>query len=159
EWRPAPHCAAPAEQAIVPAPCVPTVPAPCAPEQLPMPVARPAAPTVMSCPVAPAPCGAPPATPCVPEPFATPAARAMPAPPMPPVAAARVQFEGILQPQVQLDVVLLDLDNGFFARPEGTAWADLAPKCCAAKPLSISPDVASRFWETARALKAAKIWA
>src|SRR5262249_20577707 len=69
------------------------------------------------------------------------------------------QFEGVFQPQVQLDFVLLDVETAFFARPEGTAWADLAPKCCTAKPLSINPEVASRFCESARALKTAKILA
>lgn len=56
EWRPAPHCVASPEYAVA-APCPGAAPAACAAEQLPMPVARPPAPQVLSCPM----------TPCTPE--------------------------------------------------------------------------------------------
>jgi hypothetical protein len=146
EWRPAPHCAAPAEQAIVPAVCAATASAPCAPEQLPMPVARPAASPVLSCPTV--------APPCVSEPIAMPVSRPMPAPPIPPVAAFPVGPGN--QPQVQLDIELLDVEEAFFGRPEGAAWADLAPKSCGGKSLVMSPEAAFRFYTSVRTLNAAK---
>jgi Flp pilus assembly secretin CpaC len=139
--RPAPHCAAPAEQAA-PAPCPVTAAAAWAPEQLPMPVARPAVPPVQSCPAAIAPC--------------EPVVRAAPAAPMPLLAPVPDQVELLLQNQVQLDVVLIDVEDAFFTRPEGTAWADLAPKSCTGRPLVVSPEVAERFCASARQLKAAQ---
>jgi Flp pilus assembly secretin CpaC len=139
--RPAPHCAAPAEQAA-PAPCPVMAAAAWAPEQLPMPAARPATQPVQSCPAAIAPC--------------EPVVRATPAAPMPLLAPVPDQVELLLQNQVQLDVVLIDVEDAFFTRPEGTAWADLAPKSCTGRPLMISPEVAERFCASARQLKAAQ---
>lgn len=98
-----------------------------------------------------------PATRCAPEPVVTPAMRVMTAPPMLPVAPPHV-VPGP-QPQVQLDVALLDVEEAFFGRPEGAAWADLAPKSCAGKALVISPGVADRFCKSARTLKAAQCFA
>jgi len=144
--RPTPHCAAPAEQAA-PAACPVAATAAYTAEQLPMPAAKPA---VMPCPAAP---------PRVPEQPAMPAVRLTPATPLPPVPPVRDRGDGISQTQVQLDTVLLELENGFFTRPEGMAWADLAPASCAGKPLMISPEVAERFCASTRQLRAAKMLA
>jgi Flp pilus assembly secretin CpaC len=148
--RPAPCCAASAEYGIMPATFVVPAPAPGAPEQVPMPAARPAAPPVVSCPMA---------APYAPEQVAMPAVHVMPAPTMPASAPLPYRVDEILHTEVQLDVVLLDVESDFFTRSEGMAWADLGQASCTGKPLAISPEVAERFCASARQLKAAKVLA